>query len=139
MAPARVAPQKAMIHSGRLRMMMATRSPWAIPKRGAEPLRERAGDAVVLGEGRPLVLVHEEGGITVGERHVEDGAQGRRCVLPGPGRHAADVELLHLEELPGAVRASVGLGDRHRGRVLAGCAHVVSFSVVPARSKMAAR
>ncbi len=32
MAPARVAAQKAMIHSGRLRMTMATRSPWWIPK-----------------------------------------------------------------------------------------------------------
>ncbi len=32
MAPASVAPQKAMIHSGRLRMMMATRSPCSIPK-----------------------------------------------------------------------------------------------------------
>ena len=31
MAPASVAPQNAMIHSGRLRMTMATRSPWAIP------------------------------------------------------------------------------------------------------------
>ena len=32
MAPASVAPQKAMTHSGRLRMTMATRSPGAIPK-----------------------------------------------------------------------------------------------------------
>ena len=32
MAPASVAPQKAMTHSGRLRMMMATRSPGATPK-----------------------------------------------------------------------------------------------------------
>ena len=31
MAPASVAAQKAMTHSGRLRMTMATRSPWAIP------------------------------------------------------------------------------------------------------------
>ena len=32
MAPASVAAQKAMTHSGRLRMMMATRSPCSMPK-----------------------------------------------------------------------------------------------------------
>ena len=32
MAPARLAAQKAMTHSGRLRMTMATRSPCSTPK-----------------------------------------------------------------------------------------------------------
>ena len=32
MAPASVAAQKAMTHSGMLRMMMATRSPFSTPK-----------------------------------------------------------------------------------------------------------
>ena len=32
MAPASVAPQKAMTHSGRFRMMMATRPPCSTPK-----------------------------------------------------------------------------------------------------------
>ena len=45
------------------------------PEGGPEPVRQRAGNAVVLGEGRPLVLVDEEGGVTVGERHIEDGTQ----------------------------------------------------------------
>ncbi len=67
MAPASVAAQKAMIHSGRLRMMMATRSPCSIPKVELEPVGQGAGDAVVLGEGRPLVLVDEEHGVTVPE------------------------------------------------------------------------
>ena len=68
-------------------------------ERVAQAVGQGAGDAVVLGEGRALVLVDEEDGVAVAERHVHDGAQRRRRVLPRPGRHAADVELLHLEEL----------------------------------------
>ena len=67
MAPAMVAAQNAMTHSGMLRMTIATRSPWATPKVVAQPVRQRAGDAVVLGEGRALVLVDQEGGVAVGE------------------------------------------------------------------------
>ena len=102
-------------------------------------MRQGAGDAVVLGEGRALVLVDEEDGIAVAQRHVHDGAERWRGVLPDAGRHAADVELLHLEELPGGGERLVGLRNGHRWRVLAGRAHVDSFSLVAARSKIAPR
>jgi hypothetical protein len=55
----------------------------------------------VLGEGGPLVLVDEEGGVAVAEGQIEDGAQRRRRVLPGAGGDAADVALFHLEQLAG--------------------------------------
>ena len=45
------------------------------PRTRAEPVGQRAGDAVVLGEGRALVLVDQEGGVAVAERHVEHGPQ----------------------------------------------------------------
>ena len=60
-------------------------------------------------------------------------------VLPGPGAHAADVELLHLEELAGRGEGLVGLRHRHGGRIPAGRAHVASFLVTAAGSKIAAR
>ena len=99
------------------------------PEGGAQPVGQGAGDAVVLGEGRPLVLVDEEDVVAVAERHVDDGAQRGRRVLPDAGRHPADVELLHLEELPGGGERCIGVRDRHRRRVLAGGAHVPSFSL----------
>ncbi len=99
------------------------------PEGGAQPVGQGAGDAVVLGEGRPLVLVDEEHVVAVAERHVDDGAQRGRRVLPDARRHPADVELLHLEELPGGGERCIGLRDRHRRRVLAGAAHVPSFSL----------
>ena len=98
------------------------------PEGGAQPVGQGAGDAVVLGEGRPLVLVDEEDVVAVAERHVHHGAERRRRVLPNPRGHAADVELFHLEELPGGGEGGVGLRDRHRRRILARAAHVLSFS-----------
>ena len=99
MAPVRLAAQKAMTHSGRLRMMMATRSPCSTPKVVLQPVGQGAGDAVVLGEGGALVLVDEERLVAVGERHIEHGAQVGWRVLPRAGGDAADVALFHLEDL----------------------------------------
>ena len=109
------------------------------PEGGAQPVGQGAGDAVVLGEGRALVLVDEEDGVAVAERHVHDGAQRGRRVLPDPRRHPADVELLHLEELPRGGERGVGIRDGHRRRILAGSAHAVPFSVGTARSKITVR
>ena len=107
-------------------------------ERRLQAVRQRAGDAVVLREGGPLVLVDQEDGVAVAERHVEDGPERGRRVLPGPGGHAADVELLHLEELAGRRQRGVGLRHGHGRGVLAG-AHSAPFSVVPEWSKIAAR
>ena len=104
----------------------------------AQAVGQGAGDPVVLGEGRPLVLVDEEHGVPVPERHVHDGPQGRRRMLPDPGLDATDVELLHLEELPGGGQLRVGLGQGH-GRCVAYASSSGSGAVGAARSKTAPR
>ena len=118
MAPVKVMAQKAITHSGRFRMTMATRSPCCHPELVDQPVGQRAGDAVVLGEAGPLVLVDQIGGVAVPEGQVEDDTQRRRRVLPGAGGDAADDALLHLEQLPGRRQGGVGLGQRNRRRVL---------------------
>ena len=77
--PAAAAPQKAMAHSGRLRMAMATRS----PRLHAEAVPQGPGDggrdAEVLLEGGALVLVDE----VVLCRRGRATARGRRAGWPG--------------------------------------------------------
>ena len=111
MAPVSVMAQNAMTHSGRFRMAMATRSPWRHAELVPQPVRQRAGDPVVLGEAGPLVLVDQEGGVAVAEGQVEDGAQRRRGVLPRAGGDAPDGALLHFEQLARRRQGRVGLGE----------------------------
>ena len=108
-------------------------------ERVAQAVGQRAGDAVVLGEGRPLVLVDEEDGVAVTERHVNDGPQRRGCVLPRPGGHAADVQFLHLEKLARCGELRVGFGDGHGRRIIGAGAHPFSSPFGTARSKTAPR
>ena len=85
----------------------------------AEPPRKARGHPVVLGEGDPLVLVHEERRIPVGAGLLEDRRQCRRRVLPHPGRNAPDRLLTDLEPLARRGEAGVRLLDRQSGRGVA--------------------
>ena len=120
-------------------MMMATRSPGSTPNVGTKPVGQRAGDAVVLGERRPLVLVHQEGGVAVGERHVEHGPQRRGSVLPRPGRDAEEVALLHLEDLARCGERRGRLGELILGMSLAEALTAPPPRPPPGCTKRAAR
>ena len=112
--PAAAAPQKAMAHSGRLRMAMATRSPFSTPKRSRSARAMVAADAEVLLVGGALVLVDEVVLVAVAARELEDHPQAGGAVLPHPGDDAADLDVLHLEHLPGGGDGPRRLLDRHR-------------------------
>jgi len=75
----------------------------------------------------------------VGQRQIDDATQRGGRVLPGARRHASDVELLHLEELPRRGERGVGLLHRHRRCVLAGGAHGLFSLLVPPPSKIEER
>ncbi len=74
----------------------------------------------MLGETRALVLVNQERLVTVPEREIEDRAQRLRGVLPRTGGDAADVPVLHFEQLSRRGEGRVGLGDRNSRRLVLG-------------------
>ena len=67
---------------------------------------ERTGDGA-----RRLAVVDEELGVAVATAEIEQLAQGRRGVLPGPQGDAVDDDVLHLER-----RARRGQGGSDFGQ-----------------------
>ena len=76
--------------------------------------RQVGRGAEVLLEGDPLVLVDEEGGVTVRAARRQDVPEGGGGVLPHRGPHPADLDLDDLEHLIGGCQLLIGFGDRHR-------------------------
>ena len=91
---------------------VAELDPEPVPQRPGD----RGGDAEVLLVGGPLVLVDE---VVAGRRGpaTAPGSLGQvgGAVLPHPGGHAPDLDLLHLEHLTGSGEGARRLLDRHGG------------------------
>ncbi len=77
-----------------------------------QPVGQGAGDPVVLREAGALVLVDQERAVPMAERKVEHGAECLRCVLPRAGGNAADIPVLHFEQLTRRGEGCVGFGHR---------------------------
>ena len=108
--PASRQPKKATGHSGRLRMMMATRSPFFTPACcSASAMASAAREMRHRSRARP---VDDECLVAVA-RAKKQLAHGRRRVLPDARRHAADVALLDLEGRARRGQHRVGLRQRN--------------------------
>src|SRR5262249_22608401 len=107
MPPVSRQPKKAAGHSGRLRMAMATRSPFFTPA---------CCNAAVA---HPLIAIDHKGLVAMRSRQPKEIAHGRRCIFPNPHAHAANIALLDFERRAGARQQRVGVRQGERGKLLA--------------------
>ena len=117
-APAAAAAQNAIDHSGKLRITIATRSPFATPYRSTRIVGEVRSRPEVLLEGERLVLVDDERRVAPCPARFEDHAQRRGRVLPHSEPVTEHVGVVHLEHR--RRRGERGVRLRDRGRRL-GC------------------